>query len=183
MLERARADGLDVGADQYPYTAAATTLTTILPPALLGLGIEAAVAALGDRDVRDRVRSEIVAGISGWENVAADPGWDGHPHLVGVEPPGLVRPVVGELGDGLDPDPADVAFDALVDDRMDVAVVIDCMTERGRRSIMAVPGSRCAPTPTGRRPGHAVLDAGRPHPEHTAAPPGCSARTSAIARR
>ena len=37
-LEAARAEGLDVGADQYPYTAAATTLATILPPALQALG-------------------------------------------------------------------------------------------------------------------------------------------------
>ena len=42
-LEAARADGLDVAADQYPYTAASTSLATILPPALLGLGVEACV--------------------------------------------------------------------------------------------------------------------------------------------
>ena len=46
MLEAARAEGLDVAADQYPYTAAATTLATILPPRLLGLGVEGCVAAL-----------------------------------------------------------------------------------------------------------------------------------------
>ena len=28
----------------------------------------------------------------------------------------------------LDADPADLAFDALIDDRLDVSVVIDCMT-------------------------------------------------------
>ena len=77
MLERARADGLDVAADQYPYTAAATTLATILPPSLLGLGVEECVAALGDHEVRDRVVAEMERGISGWENVAADPGWAG----------------------------------------------------------------------------------------------------------
>ncbi len=40
-LEAARADGLDVAADQYPYTAAATTLASILPPALQALGVDA----------------------------------------------------------------------------------------------------------------------------------------------
>ncbi|HEV7605118.1 MAG TPA: amidohydrolase family protein, partial [Candidatus Limnocylindrales bacterium] len=39
-LDRARAAGLDVAADQYPYTAAATTLATVLPPGLQGLGVE-----------------------------------------------------------------------------------------------------------------------------------------------
>ena len=32
-LEAARSEGLDVAADQYPYTAAATTLQVVLPPA------------------------------------------------------------------------------------------------------------------------------------------------------
>ena len=76
-LEAVRAEGLDVAADQYPYTAAATTLATILPPALQGLGVEACVAALSDPHVRSLVRREIARGISGWENVAADPGWAG----------------------------------------------------------------------------------------------------------
>ena len=78
---RARADGVDVAADQYPYTAAATTLTTILPPALLGLGVDSCVAALADLEVRALVRAEIDRGISGWEDVASDPGWGWHPDL------------------------------------------------------------------------------------------------------
>ena len=164
VLERARADGLDVGADQYPYTAAATTLTTILPPALLGLGIEAAVAALGDRDVRDRVRTEIERGISGWENVGRDPGWDGIRISWASSHPDWSGRSLAELGDALGTDPADVAFDALVDDRMDVAVVIDCMTDEDVDTIMAVPWIAVCTDASGRRPGHAVLDAGRPHP-------------------
>ena len=39
-LEAARAGGLDVAADQYPYTAASTTLATVLPPALQALGVD-----------------------------------------------------------------------------------------------------------------------------------------------
>ena len=38
-----------------------------------------------------------------------------------------------------DMDPADVAFDALVDDRLDVSVVVDCMTPEDVRTIAAVP--------------------------------------------
>ncbi len=53
FLAAARAEGLDVGADQYPYTAAATTLATILPPALQALGVDECVAALADPHIRD----------------------------------------------------------------------------------------------------------------------------------
>ena len=92
-LEAARPRGLDVAADQYPYTAASTSLATILPPALLGLGVEGCVGALGDPDVRARVQAEMAHGISGWENVAADPGWTGIVIAFAPEPPGLGRPV------------------------------------------------------------------------------------------
>ena len=52
-LERARAAGLDVEADQYPYTAASTTLATLLPPAILALDPKDAAAAIRDPATRD----------------------------------------------------------------------------------------------------------------------------------
>ena len=51
------------------------------------------VAALADLDVRARVRAEIDRGISGWENIAADPGWDGIRDLVRRRATRVVRPV------------------------------------------------------------------------------------------
>jgi N-acyl-D-amino-acid deacylase len=163
-LEAARAEGLDVAADQYPYTAAATTLAIVLPPALLGLGVDECVQALADRDVRDRIRSEMDRGISGWENVAFDPGWAGirisnapsHPEWAGRS--------LADLADELDRDAADVAFDALIDDRLDVSIVLDCMRNDDVATIMAVPWIAVCTDAEGRRPGHPVLDAGRPHP-------------------
>ncbi len=163
-LEAARADGLDVAADQYPYTAAATTLATILPPALQGLGVEACVTALADPDVRDLVRAEIARGISGWENVAADPGWDGLRISFSSSFPEWAGRSLADLSDELHTDPADLAFDALVADRLDVSVVIDCMDEADVETIMAVPWIAICTDAEGRRPGHPILDVGRPHP-------------------
>jgi N-acyl-D-amino-acid deacylase len=163
-LEAARADGLDVAADQYPYTAAATTLATILPPALQGLGVEACVAALADPDVRLLIRGEIARGISGWENVAADPGWEGLRISFSPSFPEWAGRSLADLADELHADPADLAFDALLADRLDVSVVIDCMDEDDVETIMAVPWIAICTDAEGRRPGHPVLDVGRPHP-------------------
>jgi dihydroorotase/N-acyl-D-amino-acid deacylase len=164
VLEAARAEGLDVAADQYPYTAAATTLATILPPALLGLGLDECVAALADSEVRGLVRGEMERGTSGWENVAADPGWAGIRISHAPSHPDWAGRSLAELGEALDADPAELAFDALVDDRLDVSVVIDCMTEPDVETIMAVPWIAVCTDAEGRRPGHPILDAGRPHP-------------------
>jgi dihydroorotase/N-acyl-D-amino-acid deacylase len=163
-LEAARAEGLDVAADQYPYTAAATTLATILPPALQGLGVDACVAALTDPHVRDLVREEIRRGISGWENVAADPGWAGIRIAYAASHPEWSGRSLEEIGDELRMDPSDVAFEVLVADRLDVSVVIDCMSEADVETIMAVPWIAICTDAEGRRPGDPILDAGRPHP-------------------
>ena len=164
VLEAAREEGIDVAADQYPYTAAATTLATILPPALLGLGVEECVAALGDQEVRFRVREEIARGSSGWEDVASDPGWSGIRISHAASHPDWAGRSLAELGEDLGAEPANLAFDALMDDRLDVSVVIDCMSEADVETIMAVPWIAVCTDAEGRRPGHAILDAGRPHP-------------------
>jgi N-acyl-D-amino-acid deacylase len=164
VLEAARADGLDVAADQYPYTAAATTLATILPPGLLGLGVDESVAALADPHTRDLVRREIEWGVSGWENIASDPGWDGIRIQFAASHPDWAGRSLAELGEEQHADPADLAFDALVADRLDVSVVIDCMSEADVEIILAVPWIAVCTDAEGRRPGHPILDAGRPHP-------------------
>jgi dihydroorotase/N-acyl-D-amino-acid deacylase len=163
-LEAARSDGLDVAADQYPYTAAATTLATMVPPALLALGVEACASALADLEVRARARSEIERGISGWENVAQDPGWDGIRIAHSASHPDWAGHSLGALAADLGADPSELAFDALVDDRLDVAVVIDCMSDADVAAIMAVPWIAVCTDAEGRRPGHPILDAGRVHP-------------------
>jgi N-acyl-D-aspartate/D-glutamate deacylase len=154
MLASARAEGLDLAADQYPYAAASTTLATILPPAFLALGVEACVAALSDVDVRGRVRAEIARGISGWENVAADPGWDAIRVAYAASHPDWAGRTFGALAADLGADPADLAFDALVDYRLDVWIVIDCMDEPDVERIMREPWVAVCTDAEGRRPDH-----------------------------
>ena len=163
-LDAARAEGLDVAADHYPYTAAATTLATILPPALQALGVDECVAALADPHIRDLVRSEMERGISGWENVASDPGWSGIRISWAASRPAWAGRSLAELAGDEHEDPADLAFDMLVEDRLDVSVVIDCMTQGDVETILEVPWIAVCTDAEGRRPGHPILDAGRPHP-------------------
>jgi N-acyl-D-amino-acid deacylase len=164
LLEKARAAGLDVAADQYPYTAAATTLQCVLPPALLALPVAETVAALRDWEVRRRIKEEIAGGISGWENVAADPGWDGialagsHAHA------SWAGRTFADLGRDLGLDPVDVACDVLAADRLDSWITIHCMDEADVETIVGVPWIAVCTDAEGRRPGHPVLDAGVPHP-------------------
>ncbi len=164
VLETARSEGLDVAADQYPYTAASTTLAVILPPALLGLGIEGCVATLADHEVRDLAMAEMARGISSWPNVVRDPGWSGIRISAAAGHPDWEGRSLADLGAEMGADPGDLAVDALIDDRLDVDVVIDCMADPDVEAIMAVPWIAVCTDAAGRRPGHPILDSGRPHP-------------------
>ena len=129
-----------------------------------GSGIDECVAALGDPEVRFRVLVEMERGSSGWEDVAVDPGWGGIQVSHAASHPDWAGRSFAELGAALDVEPAELAFDALIDDRLDVSIVVDCMAEPDVEAIMAVPWIAVCTDAEGRRPGHPILDAGRPHP-------------------
>ncbi len=77
LIDAARAEGLDVAADVYPYTASSTTLRTLLPDWALEGGVDAMIARLADAEVRARIRKELetpgtgqgLLDRIGWENV------------------------------------------------------------------------------------------------------------------
>ncbi len=76
LFEEARARGVDVTMDQYPYKAGSTGLMTLLPPWVHDGGNEAALERLKDPKLRERMRREIEKGIPGWENFAGELGWE-----------------------------------------------------------------------------------------------------------
>ncbi|HEV8436792.1 MAG TPA: D-aminoacylase [Methylomirabilota bacterium] len=75
LIDAARADGLDVMADVYPYTASSTTLRTLLPDWVLEGGIEAMLVRLRDASVRAQIRAELMGTSAiltrglGWEDI------------------------------------------------------------------------------------------------------------------
>jgi N-acyl-D-amino-acid deacylase len=69
-LEEAKARGVQVSFDQYPYTAGSTFLSSLLPAWLHAGGVEKLLGRLEDPDVRQRIRREYAAGRS------RTPSWD-----------------------------------------------------------------------------------------------------------
>lgn len=75
-VDAARAAGLDITADQYPYTAGSTMLGALLPPWCHARGIDGLNAYLRDATVEQRIRSEIEDGRNDWESSIAASSWD-----------------------------------------------------------------------------------------------------------
>jgi N-acyl-D-aspartate/D-glutamate deacylase len=158
LLDRARADGVDIRHDVYPYTASSTMLTALLPPWFQEGGNEAVLARLADPAARDRVRAEIEAGpAGGWENMAWAAGW---PNIViastgSGDGEGLsVAELAGQWGCA----PFDAVVRLLTAERLRASMTVHQMSEDDLTTALAHPltmiGSDGLPPGTG----------GRPHP-------------------
>jgi N-acyl-D-aspartate/D-glutamate deacylase len=111
LLDRSRAEGADVSADQYPYTAWETSLATILPP-------WAPVERLGaelERD-RDRLVRAIEHGEPGWGGNVDGIGWDRIAIGSHQPDPSLSGRTVSALAETAGEPPVDVAIELLLAD-------------------------------------------------------------------
>jgi N-acyl-D-amino-acid deacylase len=72
LIEAARAEGLDVTADMYPYPAGSTALSALLPAWVHAGGRDALLARLADGADRARIQAALVG-----PGMARDAGWDG----------------------------------------------------------------------------------------------------------
>jgi N-acyl-D-amino-acid deacylase len=79
MIAKARAEGLDIRANVYPYTAGQNNLRAIIPPWAHNGGNAAMLARLKNPEDRARMKKEIRAGLPDWYNhyLATGGGWDG----------------------------------------------------------------------------------------------------------
>ena len=67
-FEAARASGLDVAANQYPWNAGSNGLDACLPPWVREGGRERLLARLRDPEARARIRNEMAEDADSWEN-------------------------------------------------------------------------------------------------------------------
>ena len=74
MIEAARAEGLAIDCDAYPYAAGSNPLKNLLPQWVQSGGLEAMLARLAQPETRVRIRAEIERdGLNNWGRI---PSWD-----------------------------------------------------------------------------------------------------------
>jgi dihydroorotase/N-acyl-D-amino-acid deacylase len=152
LVDAARADGLDLTLDVYPYTAGSTLLHSILPPWAQADGIAAMVARLRDPGSRSRMKRDLAEGLRGWQNQQRAAGWEGI-FIAGC----AGRPELeGRRADKLGADPADAVFDLIAEQQGRVTMVAHTMRDDDVDRVIAHPasliGSDAIPLP------------GKPHP-------------------
>ena len=154
LVERARAEGVDVTADQYPYTASSTGLAVTIPNWAHEGGPLAMVERLRDPAVRLRIRDEQVETGRNWPAIVIARA-KRHPEWSGKS--------VADLAAAAGKDPLEWTCDALVEHDGDIGIVHHSMNEDDVRYVMAkewiaIGSDSRANAPTG------PLSFGKPHP-------------------
>ncbi len=137
ILTRARAEGLRVRADQYPYRAGETGLFVLLPPWALDGPWEATARRLRDPATRVQIVREMTEGGSAGDARWQDVGWE---NLVVSD----VRTAAGrrwlgrnlqEIGRAENRPPVEMAIEILEHEGGDASVLVFAMSDEDVRTI------------------------------------------------
>jgi N-acyl-D-amino-acid deacylase len=141
IVEAARARGVRVTADVYPYVASSTSLTATLPQWVMDGGVDKLVERLSDRATRARVRRDMEDPNATWDNRYQSAGTWANVQLASI---GRQRGLpssgdnpnakyegmrVADAAKAAGKDPFDFVFDLLRDTRASVGCVYFIMSE------------------------------------------------------
>jgi N-acyl-D-amino-acid deacylase len=142
LFEAARARGVRLTADQYPYAAGSTLLGAILPPWAHAGGGEAAVARLRDAETRARLRAQLAdPAPCDWDNFWK---WSGPEGIVVADIPSGRHPewlgrTLAQIAALQGKDPFETAFDLLLEERLGVAMVSFSQDEAVVERLLKLP--------------------------------------------
>jgi len=154
LIERARAEGVDVTADQYPYTASSTGLAVTIPNWVHEGGTAKMCDRLRDPAVRERIRGEDVETGRAWDRIVIARARH-HPEWAGKN----VQQLATEAGR----DPLEWSCDALIEHDGAVDIVHHSMSEDDVRYVMAKEWV-CVGSDSRANAPYGPLSFGKPHP-------------------
>lgn len=134
IIRQARAEGVAVGADRYPYTASCTDLDVVFPSWAEEGGREAIMNRLRDPAVRSRLRSDILASMpdESWGTITI--GSTGHPSLFHFRGQPL-----STVAEALHLEPVDALLHIVERDELRTSAFFSGMSEENLWRILAEP--------------------------------------------
>jgi N-acyl-D-amino-acid deacylase len=160
-IAAARARGLAVDCDAYPYDTATNPLRNLLPRWVVEGGVPAMLERLGRAEARARIRADLAR--DGLTNFGRIPSWDVVRIAVAPHQPEDAGRTLGELARRRRVDPLDAVCDFLIADRGATRILIASMAEPDVLEITGTPwvlvGSDANSLATS-----GVTSQGKPHP-------------------
>jgi N-acyl-D-amino-acid deacylase len=164
-IEAARASGLRLSANMYPYTAAATGLDAAMPTWVQEGGLEAWIARMKDPAIRARLVHEMQNPPPGYESALVSAGAEGA-RLLGFKTEAL-KPLTGktlaEVARMRGKSPEDTAIDLVIEDGSRIEVAYFLMSEANVRKEVALPWMSFGSDEAGAAPEGVFLESA-PHP-------------------
>jgi dihydroorotase/N-acyl-D-amino-acid deacylase len=165
-IEDARAQGVDVGADTYAYTAWFNSFSAFIPPWAHDGGRAKLIERLKDPAMRARIRKDMETPSKDWDNEWQEiTGPDkilvcvvGNPRLLPLE-----GKTIAEIAAEWKEDPIDTIFDLLIQDNAGTMVAVAGMDERDVRLVVDQPWVSFDNDSSGTAP-EGVLGQEHPHP-------------------
>jgi len=161
MIADAKARGLDVDCDAYPYAAGSNPLKNLLPQWVQAGGVEAMIARLTLADTRAKICADIARnGLNNWGRI---PSWDCVQISISPHLPQHAGRTIASLAAERGADPVDALCDFLTEDRGATRVLVTSISEDDIRTLVASPlalvgsdGNCVAP--------YGTVSQGMPHP-------------------
>ena len=141
-IESARADGLNITADMYSYTAAGTGLTATMPPTLQDGGFGKLRDRLQDPVVRKQLIKEMNTKTDKWENYFYGVGTPENILVVGFKQDSLKKytgKTLGQVAKLFGKSPEETAMDLIIKDSTRVECIYFLMNENNVRKQIAIP--------------------------------------------
>lgn len=161
MMAEARARGVEIDCDAYPYTAGSNPLKNLMPQWVQGGGVDKMIERLRLPDTRRRIGEEIARdGLNNWGRLKS---WDDVQISITPNLPQYAGRTIQSLADERGQDPIDTVCDYLIDDKGATRVLVTGMSEDDVRELMRRPeplvGSdgNCVAT-------YGTVSQGMPHP-------------------
>lgn len=161
MMAQARARGLDIDCDAYPYTAGSNPLKNLMPQWVQAGGVDAMIARLRLPETRRRIGEDIARdGLNNWGRIRS---WEDVRISITPNLPQFAGRTIGSLAIERGQDPIDTVCDYMIDDKGATRVLVTSISEDDVRELMRRPeplvGSdgNCVAT-------YGTVSQGMPHP-------------------
>lgn len=141
-VNKARADGLNITADMYTYTAGATGLTASFPPSLQDGGFGKLWQRLQDKAIRADMKKAMNTNATGWENLYYGAGSAAKVLLLGFKQDSLKKytgKTLAEVARIRGTSPEETAMDLIVQDSTRVGTAYFMMNEENVKKQIALP--------------------------------------------
>ena len=141
MIEDARAAGIDVAFDVYPYTASFTYLDTIIPTWAREGEKDVILARLVNPDLRKRILAEVDSPTNPAEDPISDTGWE-NVNVVGLKTDAyrqFENKSLAQIALELGTDPAELALRIIHDEQLKTLAIFHDMSEEDVTKVIKHP--------------------------------------------